>query len=129
MHLRIGLLALCFALARVNAQDQDKCPKRDYACLDVINSSQCIEQLVLDHHDKVTKSAMVKCVESEGSASNLPGAAKVSSRMRGKSGSLGHGKNTRTNIEIVVSMLGLPFGPDKCCNCRIVPTTLWLDKV
>ncbi|KAF2729402.1 hypothetical protein EJ04DRAFT_589061 [Polyplosphaeria fusca] len=56
---------------------QDGCPKDDYACLDVINSSQCIAQLVLDHPANVTKEAMVKCVEYEGTATNLPGATKV----------------------------------------------------
>ncbi|KAF2194022.1 hypothetical protein K469DRAFT_548037 [Zopfia rhizophila CBS 207.26] len=79
MRFGINLLALCFALVGVNTQAvQDKCPKTEYACLDVINSSQCIEQLVIEHLAPVTKDAMVKCVEYEGSATNLPGATKVS---------------------------------------------------
>jgi hypothetical protein len=82
MRFRINLLALCFALVGVNAQkDQDKCPKNEYACLDVINSSQCIEQLVLEQLAPLTKAAMIKCVENEGPASNLPGATKVSLRI------------------------------------------------
>jgi len=79
MRFGIELLALYLWLVGVNAQDrQDECPKNDYACLDVINSSQCIEQLVLEHLAPLTKDAMVKCVEYEGVASSLPGATKVS---------------------------------------------------
>jgi len=64
-----------------NAQSvQDGCPKGDYACLDVINSSQCIEQLILEHLRPVTKDALVSCVEFEGMSSNLPGATKVSNK-------------------------------------------------
>jgi len=74
----IDLLAVCLTLMCVNAQDQkDKCPKRDLACLDIINSSQCLGQLVLDHREPLTKEAMIKCVVTEGSASNLTGAGKV----------------------------------------------------
>lgn len=79
MRLKVSLLALCFALVGVNTQTvQDKCPKNDYACLDVINSSQCLEQLVIEHLSPVTKESMVKCVEYEGTATNMPGASKVS---------------------------------------------------
>ncbi len=78
MHFGINLLCLCLALLGVDAQvTQDKCPKTEYACLDVINSSQCIEQIILEHTAPVTKDALVKCVDTEGSASNLPGATKV----------------------------------------------------
>lgn len=79
MRFAINLIALCFALVGVNTEAvQDGCPKEDYACLDVINSSQCIEQLVIEHQAPVTKEAMVKCVEYEGTATNMPGASKVS---------------------------------------------------
>jgi hypothetical protein len=85
MRFGIDLLTLFFALAGVSAQEsQDKCPKNEYACLDVINSSQCIEQLVIEHLRPLTKEAMVKCVEYEGVSSNLPGATKVSLKNRKK---------------------------------------------
>jgi hypothetical protein len=75
-----GLLTLCFAFAGVNAQEaQDKCPKNEYACLDVINSSQCISQLVIQRLSPLTREAMIKCVDTEDVASNLPAATKVSS--------------------------------------------------
>lgn len=60
------------AIAQING-----CPSTDLACHDIMNSSQCIEQLVLESSGPVTKEAMVKCVEHEGTASNLPGAVKV----------------------------------------------------
>ncbi|KAF4621907.1 hypothetical protein G7Y89_g14437 [Cudoniella acicularis] len=79
MRFRITLLTLCFALVGVNAQTTvvDKCPKTEYACLDVINSSQCIEQLIIEHPANVTKAALVKCVEFDGAVTNITGAAKV----------------------------------------------------
>ncbi|KAF2475958.1 uncharacterized protein BDR25DRAFT_350245 [Lindgomyces ingoldianus] len=77
MRFGIDLLLLCFAFVSVNTEAvQDKCPKTEYACLDVINSSQCIEQLVIERLAPVTKEAMVKCVEYEGTVTNLPGATK-----------------------------------------------------
>lgn len=79
MRFEINWLVLCAMVLGVNAQSvQDGCPKGEYACLDVINSSQCIEQLILEHLAPVTKDALVKCVEFEGMSSNLPGATKVS---------------------------------------------------
>jgi hypothetical protein len=79
MRFDINLGYLCLALAGVRAQAvQDQCPKNEIACLDIINSSQCIEQLVVEKQAPLTKDAMIKCVEYEGTASNLPGAAKVS---------------------------------------------------
>ncbi len=85
MRIGLRLLALCLALVRVSAHDNpdDKCPKDEIACQDVINSSQCIEQLVIEHSGPLTKEAMLKCVETEGSASNLPGAVRVSIGMKG----------------------------------------------
>ena len=62
-----------YAIAQVNG-----CPTTDLACHDIINSSQCIEQLIIEgSKTAITKEAMVKCVEYEGTASSLPGAAKV----------------------------------------------------
>jgi len=79
-----GLLALClgFALCVSAAPTEDKCPKLNLACLDVINSSQCIEMLVLGNRN-VTRDAMVKCVDTEGAASGLPGSTKVTRRNSG----------------------------------------------
>ncbi|KAH6713258.1 hypothetical protein BKA61DRAFT_675503 [Leptodontidium sp. MPI-SDFR-AT-0119] len=66
--------ALCFVLVCVKAQAAaDGCPKRVYACLDVINSSLCLSQNAASG----TKEAMAKCVTYENSASNLTGAEKV----------------------------------------------------
>lgn len=86
MRFGINQLARCFALVSVlmgviTQTIQDKCPKNEYACLDVINSSQCIEQLIIERLAPVTKEALVKCVEYEGTVTNLPGATKVSLRM------------------------------------------------
>lgn len=76
MRFGTTLLSLCFVL--VGALE-DGCPKDEYACLDVINSSQCIEQLVIEKQAPATKEAMAKCVETEGVVSTLPGATKVGS--------------------------------------------------
>jgi hypothetical protein len=76
---QIALLALCATFTFAAEPVQDGCPKNEIACLDVINSSQCIEQLVVENQAPVTKEAMVKCIETEGSASTLPGAARVCS--------------------------------------------------
>lgn len=80
MQLSFNLLILSFTLMSVSTQSvQDGCPKNEYACLDVINSSQCIEQLVIEKLAPATKEALVKCVEYEGTITRLPGASKVSS--------------------------------------------------
>ncbi|KAL5378701.1 hypothetical protein DPSP01_008927 [Paraphaeosphaeria sporulosa] len=59
------------------AAAQDLCPKDEYACLDIINSSQCLAQLVIQKMSPLTKENMAKCVETEGVASSLPGAQKL----------------------------------------------------
>ncbi|EAQ87404.1 predicted protein [Chaetomium globosum CBS 148.51] len=41
-----------------------------------MNSSQCIAQVALNAQGPVSKEAMIKCVEYEGTASNLPGVVK-----------------------------------------------------
>ena len=75
MRFGINILAVCFVLVGVNSQAEvDKCPKDEYACLDVINSSLCLSQ----NAARNDTSAMVKCVEYEGAASDLPGKTKVS---------------------------------------------------
>jgi hypothetical protein len=55
MRLIINLLALCLALAGVRGQVKDGCPKDNIACLDIINSSQCIEQLIIEHDSPSTQ--------------------------------------------------------------------------
>jgi hypothetical protein len=77
MRLCFDLLSL-FALSIHHAAAQiNDCQTTDLACHDIMNSSQCIEQVILEKTDPVTKEALVKCVEHEGTASNLPGAVKV----------------------------------------------------
>lgn len=71
----VGLLWI--ASMRVSAKEVDGCPKDELACHDIMNGSQCIEQLVIEKQSELTKEAMVKCVEHEGTASTLPGATKV----------------------------------------------------
>ncbi len=67
------LLNVRYVIAQANG-----CPTTDLACHDIMNSSQCIEQLILDgSKTTITKEAMVKCVEYEGTASTLPGSVKV----------------------------------------------------
>jgi hypothetical protein len=79
MRFGIDLIILSFALVGASTLNtSDGCPKNEYACLDVMNSSQCLAQLILDGRAPVTAKAMVKCVETEGPASSLTGAAKVS---------------------------------------------------
>jgi hypothetical protein len=96
MRFHINLLSLCFALVGVNTQTvQDGCPKNEYACLDVINSSQCIEELVIEHDSPLTKDAMVKCVEYNGTATNLPGATKVSFQGEKRFDGMRYRKNVR----------------------------------
>ena len=60
------------------ATEVEQCPDTDLACHDIMNSSQCIAQVALNAQGPVSKEAMIKCVEYEGTASNLPGAVKVS---------------------------------------------------
>jgi hypothetical protein len=104
---------------------QDQCPKSEYACLDVINSSQCIEQLVLEKQAPATKEALIKCVEYEGTVTTLPGATKVRFERNRR---FWHAKRICADSStIVLSMPRLPFGDHKCCNCRDVPSTVRID--
>jgi hypothetical protein len=74
----LTLLSLTTALLfRSISALEDKCPKSEPACHDIINSSQCIEQLIIEKLAPLTKEALIKCVEYEGTVTNLPGAAKV----------------------------------------------------
>lgn len=45
--------------------------------MDVINSSQCIEQLVIEKRGTLSKEALEACVVYEGMASDVVGAVKV----------------------------------------------------
>lgn len=74
----ISLLGLVVWLGTASAQEvHDGCPKNEIACHDVMNGSQCLAQAV-DNNRTPTADALVKCVEHEGTASNLPGATKAS---------------------------------------------------
>ncbi|KAF2682153.1 hypothetical protein K458DRAFT_420096 [Lentithecium fluviatile CBS 122367] len=83
--LQLSILALCTSFVGANPLTSpstsadpavDGCPKDEYACLDVMNASQCIEQLIIEKQAPATKEALVKCVETEGTATTLPGATK-----------------------------------------------------
>jgi hypothetical protein len=84
MHSTTVALFLLFATRTVIAQNttRDACPKAEYACIDVINSSQCLAQLVLQKLAPATREALAKCVEYEGAVTQIPGAAKVRSKER-----------------------------------------------
>jgi hypothetical protein len=58
------------------AAEEDKCPKGDYACLDVINSSLCLSTNA-GRGTEEALAAMAKCVDYPGGMSDLPGAQKV----------------------------------------------------
>ncbi|KAK3312194.1 hypothetical protein B0H66DRAFT_608471 [Apodospora peruviana] len=75
MRLRISTCLAIVGMAIAQTL-KDECPKDEIACLDIINSSQCIEQVILENRPPLTKDNLLKCVEYEGVASNLPGAAK-----------------------------------------------------
>ena len=78
MRFSTSLLAF-FAVIVANAQIKDGCPKNQVACLDIINSSQCIEQVIIEHQQNLTRENLVNCVDTPGvSSSDLPGATKVS---------------------------------------------------
>jgi len=74
----VGLCCVALA-AGTNAQETkpEGCPTTELACHDIMNSSQCIANAV-DSQQAPTKAALVACVEHEGTASSLPGAAKAS---------------------------------------------------
>jgi hypothetical protein len=81
----VNLLGFCVTLLGANAEFaefQDGCPKGNIACLDIINSSQCLEQLVIGNSTPATAAAMVACIDTEASSSKLPGATKVSNPQR-----------------------------------------------
>lgn len=78
--MRTDWILLVFINAIMKAERvraNDGCPKDEYACHDVIDSSLCIEQLIIERRAPVTKEALIKCVEYEGAFSDLPGASKV----------------------------------------------------
>lgn len=75
-------LAIVLPLLGINAQNTtiDLCPKSEYACLDVINSSLCLSQNAA-RGTNGTKDAMAACVTFAGGASSISGAAKVVQRL------------------------------------------------
>lgn len=78
IHTKVALFLLIIA-GTITAQNQtrDGCPKDEYACIDVMNASQCIEQLVIEKLSPATKEALAKCVEYEGTVTEISGASKV----------------------------------------------------
>lgn len=78
----LTLLTLLLTATPTLAQTapHDACPKDEYACIDVMNSSQCIEQLVIEKLAPATKEALAQCVEYVGTVTNMPGASKVRAR-------------------------------------------------
>lgn len=77
MHILSTLMGFLFIIAAT--AEQDLCPKNEYACLDVINSSQCLAQVVIQKLSPLTKENMIKCIEYAGVASSRPPAQKVPS--------------------------------------------------
>ncbi|EPE36727.1 hypothetical protein GLAREA_08890 [Glarea lozoyensis ATCC 20868] len=82
MYFYFRALTFSFALlsavhALPTAVEEDLCPKTEYACFDVINSSLCLSQQATPGAGG-TGETMAKCVEFDGAASNLSGGAKVS---------------------------------------------------
>ncbi|KAK0612176.1 hypothetical protein B0T14DRAFT_342344 [Immersiella caudata] len=80
MRVMLILWRLCLFLAAASAQEAkaDGCPKDEVACHDVMNGSQCLAQVVNDNRPPISAEALASCVQHEGTASNLPGAQKVS---------------------------------------------------
>lgn len=78
MRIRSTFLGVWLGAHRVMAAEVGQCPDTDLACHDIMNASQCIAQVARYGEEPVSKEAMIKCVEHEGTASNLPGAVKVS---------------------------------------------------
>ncbi|KAG9238061.1 hypothetical protein BJ875DRAFT_480750 [Amylocarpus encephaloides] len=77
MRFTVNIIALCLAVAGAKSEEvEDKCPKGEIACLDVINNSFCIEGIALNNPMDATKEELVKCVEYDGMSSKLPGATK-----------------------------------------------------
>jgi len=78
MHFTYEMGLVIALVTLVNGQTLvDNCPKDEIACLDIINGSQCLAQTVIDGRPQLTKANLIKCIEHEGTASNLPGAEKV----------------------------------------------------
>jgi hypothetical protein len=86
MRVVVLLWRLCLFFVAATAQEAtaDGCPKNEIACHDVMNGSQCLAQIVMDNRPPISAEALAKCVEHEGTASNLPGATKVSFRTEKK---------------------------------------------
>ncbi|KAK0649730.1 hypothetical protein B0T16DRAFT_389725 [Cercophora newfieldiana] len=70
-------LCLLFAVANAQGNAVDGCPKNEVACHDVMNGSQCLAQIVNDNNPPISAQALAKCVQHEGTASNLTGSTKL----------------------------------------------------
>jgi len=68
-------MLLFFANFTIHAQTVDGCPKNEHACLDVINSSFCLQSNV---GSGAAADVLAQCVSYDGAASSLPGATKAS---------------------------------------------------
>ncbi|PVH69463.1 hypothetical protein DL98DRAFT_598634 [Cadophora sp. DSE1049] len=71
----LALASLPTILAQ-GQQFKDGCPKGSLECMDVINSSQCIEQLIIEKRGTLSKEALEKCVVYEGASSSETGSVK-----------------------------------------------------
>jgi len=70
---------VCLTASLVKAQALDGCPKNEHACLDVINSSYCLQSNVAA---AAAAEVLAQCVSYDGAASSLPGSVKVSLTVR-----------------------------------------------
>ncbi|KAH6632550.1 hypothetical protein F5144DRAFT_612972 [Chaetomium tenue] len=76
MRLASAVLGFRLGVRGTTAAEGGQCSDTDLACHDIMNSSQCIAQVALHGQGPLSKEDMIKCVEHEGTASNLPGAVK-----------------------------------------------------
>jgi len=73
----LTVIVTVLSILTTTLAEEDKCPKGDYACLDVINSSLCLSTNA-GRGTEEALAAMAKCVDYPGGMSDLPGAQKVS---------------------------------------------------
>lgn len=112
----VGLYVALAAGTNAQGSKPEGCPTTELACHDIMNSSQCIANVV-DNQKTLTKAALVACVEHEGTASSLPGAAKAS-LCRGE---LVDGQRCADAcLNVVLPMPRMPYASNKCCHFRVV---------
>ena len=110
---------VCTAVGTAAQSTVDGCPKDEIACLDIINSSQCLEQVVLEKQSPVTKEALIKCVEYNGTASHLPGATKVSWPLP---------EIDLTEQRVALPLRWLPHCADQRCYPEVVPNSMHIIR-